>query len=69
MNGLLAILLDAQSIILEVSEKFKLKKYNIDPPGVYPGWGISKKSFDGQEMWTMSSVDYVKAVINNPRLT
>ena len=42
-DDLLEISLDAQSIILEVSEKFKLKKDNIDPPEVYLGGRLSNK--------------------------
>ena len=50
---------------MEVAEKFKLKKYKIDPPEVYLGVRLEKKSFNGQEIWTISSVDYSKAIINN----
>ena len=42
--------LDARSIILEVSEKFKLKKDKIEPPEVYPEGRISKNSLNGQEI-------------------
>ena len=65
MDDLLAISLDAQSIILGVAEKFKLKKESIDPNEVYLGGMFAKKSLNGQEIWTMSSADYVKAAINN----
>ena len=65
MDDLLAISLDAQSIILEVAEKLKLKKDNIDPPGVYLGGRLDNKSLNEHEIWTMSSVDYVKVIINN----
>ena len=46
LDNLLAILLYARSIILEVSEKFKLKKDNIDPPEVYLGGMLAKKSLN-----------------------
>ena len=42
--------LDARSIILEVAEKFKLKKDKIEPPEVYPEGRISKNSLNGQEI-------------------
>ena len=65
MDDLLAISLYVQSIILELAEKFKLNKYKIDPPEVYLGWRLENKLFKEQEIWTMSSVDYVKEIINN----
>ena len=58
----------SRSIILEVAEKFKLNRDNIDPPKVYLGGGLIKKSFNGQEIWTMSSVDYDKSIIKNIRV-
>ena len=47
------ISLDARSIVLEVSEKFKLKKEDIEPPEVYLGGRLANNSFNGQEIWTM----------------
>ena len=64
-TDLLEILLDARSIILELAEELKLEKENIDPPEVYLGGRIAKKSFNGQEIWTISSVCYVKAIVKN----
>ena len=59
------ISLDSRSIILEVAEKIKLKKDKIEPPKVYIGEKLAKKSLNVQEMWTMAIVDNVKAIINN----
>ena len=56
---------DERSVILEVAEKFKLKKDKIEPPDIYLDERLDKKSLNGKEMWTMSSVDYVKAMIKN----
>ena len=50
---MLAISLHAQSIILEVTEKFKLKKEKIEQPEVYLGGRLEKNSLNGQEIWTM----------------
>ena len=50
---------------MEVAEKFKFKKENIEPSEVYIGGRLAKKSLNGQEIWNMSSIDYVKAIINN----
>ena len=65
MEDLLAISLNEQSIILGVTEKIRLKNDSIEPPEVYFGVNIAKKSLSGQEIWTMPSVDYVKVIINN----
>ena len=43
IDDLLAILSDARSVILEVAEKFKLKKDKIEPLEIYLGRRISKK--------------------------
>ena len=52
-------------VILEVAEKFKLNKDKIEPPKIYLGGRLTKKSLNGKYIWTMSSVDYVKAIIKN----
>ena len=46
-------------------ERFKLKKDKIDPPKIYLGGRLAKKSLNGKDIWNMSSVDYAKAIINN----
>ena len=43
VDNLIEISLDAQLIILEVVEKFKSKKENIDPPEVYLGGKLANK--------------------------
>ena len=68
VDDLLAISLDARLVILEVAEKFKLKKDKIEPPEIYIGGRLAKKSLIGKEIWTMFSVDYVKGIINNVEL-
>ena len=65
VDGLLAISSDARSVILEVAGKFKLNKDKIEPPEIYLGGRLDKKSLNGREIWNMSSVDYVKAMIKN----
>ena len=42
-----------------------MKKDNIDPPEVYLGGRLAKKSLNGQDIWTMSRVDYAKMIIKN----
>ena len=65
MDDLLAILLDVRSIILEIAEEFKLNKKKIEPPEVYLGGRLANKLLNRQEIFTRSSVDYVKAIIKN----
>ena len=65
MDNLLTISLDVQSIVLEVAEKLKFNKDKIDPPEVNLGGRLAKKSLNGQDIWTILSVDYFKAKINN----
>ena len=65
VDDLLAISSDARSVILEVAEKFKLNKDKIEPPEIYLGGRLAKKSLNRKEIWTMSSVDYVKGIIKN----
>ena len=57
-------------VILEVAEKFKLKNDKTEPPEIYLGGRLAKKSLNGKDIWAVSSVDYVKAIINNvePRM-
>ena len=62
---MLAISSDARSVILEVAENFKLKKDKIEPHDIYLGGRLAKKSLNGKDIWTMSSVDYVKVIIKN----
>ena len=65
VDDLLAISSYAILVILEVEEKFKLKKDHIEPPEIYLGGRLAKKSLNSKEIFTMSSVDYVKAIIKN----
>ena len=57
VDDLLAISSDARSVILEVAEKFKLKKDKIEPPDTYLGGMLDNKSLNGKEICNMSSVD------------
>ena len=57
VDDLLAISLDARLFILEVAEKSKLKKDKIEPPEIYLGGRLAKKSSNGKYIWTISSVN------------
>ena len=57
VDNLLAISSDARSVILEVVEKFKLNKGKIEPPEIYLGERLAKKSLNGKDIWIISSVN------------
>ena len=65
VDDLLAISSDVRLVILEVAEKFKLKKDKIEPSEIYLGGRLAKKSLTGKYIWTISSVDYMKGIIKN----
>ena len=52
-------------MIRGVAEKFRLKKDKIEPPEIYPKGRLSRKELNGNQVWSMISVDYVKAVLEN----
>ena len=65
VDKLLVISSDARSFILEVAEDFKLRKNKIEPPEIYLGGRLAKRSLNGKEIFTLSSVGYVKVIIKN----
>ena len=65
VDDLLAISSDGRFVILEVAEMFKLKKDKSELPDIYLGGRLAKKSLNRKDIWTMSSVNYVKEMIKN----
>ena len=65
VEDLLTINQDAVSVIMGVAENFKLKKYKIEPPEIYLGGILARKELNGNQVWTMISINYVKVVVNN----
>ena len=65
VDDLLAISVNATSVIGEVAVRFKLKKDKIEPPEVYLGGRLAEKNLNGINIWTMTSLDYVKAIVSN----
>ena len=45
-----------------------MRKYNIQPPEIYLGGRLAKKSLDSKDIWNIYSVDYVKGIIKNVEL-
>ena len=65
VDNFLAVSLNARSIILEVAEKLKLNMDKIEPPEVYLGGRLVDNSLNGKDVWTIPSMDYIKAIIKN----
>ena len=65
VDDILCISQDAKVPMREIMQSFKFKKDLIEPPQIYLGARLEEKSLNGRKMWTMSSRDYVKAIIKN----
>ena len=52
-------------MIREVAYKFKLKHEKIESPEIYLRGRLSRKQLNGNQAWTISSVDYMKTVVKN----
>ena len=65
VDDLLAISMDPNSIIHEIQRHVKLKNDAIEEPSNYLGAQLTRKFINGINIWTMSSVNYVKAAIKN----
>ncbi len=48
----------------EITSTLRFKKDKIAPPEMYLGAKLEKKPLNGREVWTMTSVDYLKAAID-----
>ena len=65
VDDVLSISTDPTKVMKEIQKRFKFKKDAIEPPEIYLGARIEKKQLNGQEVWTMSSKDYIKHAIEN----
>ena len=65
VDDILCISTNPRKPMEEIQQKFKFKKDKIEPPEIYLGATIEKKKLNGKVVWTMSSRDYVKAIVNN----
>ena len=65
VDDLLCISFDPNCAMLQINEKLKFKGNKIEPPEFYLGAKISEKKLNGRKIWTMSSIDYVKAAVKN----
>ena len=65
VDDVLCISHDATTPLKEIAEVMKFKKNLIVPPQIYLGARLEKKKINDRECWTMSSKDYVKAILDN----
>lgn len=66
VDDILCMSMEAKAVMNRISEKFKFKKDKIEEPVSYLGAGLKKKLVDNEdEIWAMSSYEYVKAAVKN----
>ena len=65
VDDILTISQYAVSEIKEVANKFKLEKDKIEPPEIYLRGLLLRKEFNDNQLCTISSVKYVKELLNN----
>src|SRR6056300_696374 len=65
VDDILCISMQSKEVMKQLESKFKFKKDIIAPPETYLGARVKKREVDGCWMWTISSVDYVKAAVKN----
>lgn len=49
----------------ELNRDLKFKNNKVEPPQFYLGGKLEEKLLNGRKVWTISSIDYVKAAISN----
>jgi hypothetical protein len=65
VDDILCISARAMEVMQQLQKKFKFKNDIIAPPKSYLGAKVRQKTVDGHTMWTISSIDYVKAAVKN----
>lgn len=65
VDDILCISADPNGTMIEISNNIKFKKNKVAPPEMYLGATIQQRILNGQKCWTMSSITYVKAAIEN----
>jgi len=63
VDDILALSMEPQAIMDDIGNQFKFKGNKTVPPETYLGARLEKKPLNGNNCWTMSSVDYVKAAV------
>jgi Reverse transcriptase (RNA-dependent DNA polymerase) len=65
VDDILVISCDAKGILEGIQGTFKLKNDKIKAPEFFLGAILQEKVINGFKCWTITSLDYVKAAINN----
>jgi len=65
VDDILCMSMKAMEVMQELQVRFKFKKDEIIPPETYLGAKVRYRQLNGKWMWTLSSVDYVKAAVDN----
>ena len=65
VDDILCISHDPKATIRGIQETFKLKDNKIEKPETYLGAQLAQVVIGGQQCWTMSSHEYVKAAVAN----
>ena len=65
VDDILVISEQAKEILEQIQQYVRFKNDKIEPPANYLGAKLEKKSINGRDVWTMTSVEYIKAAIKN----
>ena len=64
-DDILCISHKAKETMRLIAKDFMFKKDEIKPPEIYLGARLERNELNGQKVWTMTSVNYLKAAIKN----
>jgi hypothetical protein len=69
VDDLIAVGCNPRGIMNEIQETFKFKDDKVEEPSNYLGARLQKKKINGYDCWTITSVDYVNAVVTSVEKT
>ena len=64
VDDVLSVSHDAEATMKGIQGMFKLKGDKIEVPTHYLGTQVAQKVMDGHDCWTMTSEQYIKAIVN-----
>ena len=64
VDDILAVSIEPRAVLKEIQKTFKFKNDKIEEPSSYLGARLARKSINGIECWTITSVDYIRAAID-----
>lgn len=65
VDDVLCLSVNATEVMHTLQRRFKIKKDLIELPEYYLGARVRKQEIDGYTMWAVSSVEYIKAAVEN----